>query len=105
MESWQPGDQVNVAAAGGASHGIVFDTPSRAKVVVAVVDPDRGPGFRTVHPRDLAERTEAGPDDPALRLLIRRTSPPAHGGGSGAVGVGHTRAGHVRGSMHRTTGR
>ena len=105
MEPRQPGDRVKVATSGPVSDGIVFDTPSRSKVVVAVVDAGRGPVFRTVHPKTLTERTEDGPDDPALALLIRRTSPPVHGAGSRGAGLGRRRAGHTRGSMHRTTGK
>jgi hypothetical protein len=105
MESAQPGERVNVAGGGGGSDGIVFETPSRSKVVVAVVDPGRGPVFRTVHANALSERTEEGADDPALRLLIRRTPPPGRGADGGGVGGGRRRAGHIRGSMHRTTGK
>jgi hypothetical protein len=105
MESLQPGELVNVAGGGAVRHGIVFDTPSRTKVVVAVVDGGRGPAFRTVHPSDLSERAEDGPDDQALRLLIRRTSPPVRGVDSGGPGAGGRRAGFSRGSMHRTTGK
>ena len=85
--------------------GIVFDLPSRLKVVVAVVDPGRGPGFRTVHRETLTERETEGSDDPALRLLIRRTQPPVRGGGRGVVNVGKGAAGFARGTSHRSTGR
>jgi hypothetical protein len=105
MEPANPGERVNVAAGGAVSHGIVFDTPSRSKVVVAMVDPGRGPVFRTVHPKLLTERTEEGAHDQALLLLIRRTPPPVRGADGGGVGVGRQRAGHTRGSMHRTTGK
>ena len=44
------------AETGPQLDGIVFDTPSNTKVVVAVVDRGRGPVFRTVHPRTLSER-------------------------------------------------
>ena len=37
------GDLVKVATAGPLIDGIVFDTPSATKVVVAVVDPVAGP--------------------------------------------------------------
>ena len=105
MESAQPGETVDVSIGGVASRGIVFDVPSRSKVVVAVVDPARGPVFRTVHPSALSDRVGEGTEDPALRLLIRRTSPPSHGTGRGGTGGGSQRAGHTRGSMHRTTGK
>jgi hypothetical protein len=100
-----PGGLVQVADSGPVRDGIVFDTPSRSKVVVAVVDSGRGPVYRTVHPKTLTERAEEGADDAALRLLIRRTPPPVRGADAGGVGVGHRRAGHARGSMHRTTGK
>ena len=85
--------------------GIVVSDAMSATVVVAVVAPGRGPVFRTVHPNALTERTQERPDDPALRLLIRRTPPPVHGTDSGAMGMGRRHAGHTRGSMHRTTGK
>lgn len=83
----------------------MFDIPSKAKVVVAVIVPGRGPSFRTVHPDTLTERSAEGPGDRALRLLIRRTPPPARGAARDGSGVGHGRAGHARGTMHRTTGK
>lgn len=86
--------------------GIVFDVSGGAKVVVALVDRERGPVMRTVELKDLTERTEAGPDDRALQMAIRRTP---GGGGRGAArggaGAGQARAGHQRASMHRTTGK
>jgi hypothetical protein len=96
---------VRVTGTGPALDGIVFDTPSRLKVVVAVVAPGRGPGFRTVHPDTLSEREQEGSDDPALRLLIRRTQPAARGkkGDGGSAGKGA--AGFTRGASHRSTGR
>jgi hypothetical protein len=100
-----PGDLVKVSNGGPPLDGIVFDVPSSAKVVVAVVDPKRGPLFRTVHPDVLTERAEEGPHDRALRLLVRRTPPPVHGGARGAAGLGRGRAGHTRGAAHRTTGK
>ena len=77
METTAIGDLVSVAGTGDPRDGIVYDTPSPSKVIVAVVDPRRGPGFRTVHPNTLTEREKEGPHDPALRLLIRRTPPPS----------------------------
>jgi len=105
MESTSAGELVKVASGGPELDGIVFDTPSRSKVVVAVVDRGRGPLFRAVHPGTLTERTEEGPDDRALRLLIRRTSPPARGTANGGMAAGRGRPGHARGTMHRTTGK
>jgi hypothetical protein len=42
------GDLVTVANGNAELDGIVVDTPSRTKVVVAVVDRTRGPRLRTV---------------------------------------------------------
>jgi hypothetical protein len=105
MESTSIGDLVKVADGGPQLDGIVFDLPSRTKVVVAVVDPSRGPVFRTVSPSTLSERAEEGPADRALRMLIRRTPVPARAktGDGGAAGRGSR--GHARGTMHRTTGK
>jgi hypothetical protein len=105
VETAEIGDLVSVAGAGPALDGIVFDTPSRVKVVVAVVDPGRGPVFRTVHPGTLREREQTGPDDAALRLLIRRTPPPVHGVARADVSGSKGSAGFTRGTSHRPTGR
>ncbi len=105
MDTPSIGDLVSVNGDGVALDGIVFDTPSRLKVVVAVVDPGRGPGFRTVHPGTLTEREAEGSDDAALRLLIRRTPHPARGTAPGGAGVRKGAAGFTRGASHRTTGR
>jgi hypothetical protein len=105
VETVAIGDLVSVAGSGPALDGIVYDTPSHSKVVVAVVDPRRGPGFRTVHPKSLTEREKEGSHDPALRLLIRRTPPPAHGAARGGVTGRKGRAGFTRGATHRTTGK
>jgi hypothetical protein len=105
MEQVSAGELVRVSEGGPARDAIVFDTPSRSKVVVAVVDPSRGPVFRTVHPKTLRERTEEGPDDRALNLLVRRTPPPARGAMRGGVRGGRARPGHARSAMHRTTGK
>jgi hypothetical protein len=75
MESRAVGELVKVATGGPPVDGIVFDAPSAMKVVVVVVDPGRGPAFRTVHPETLSTRMVESSDDRAL--LIRRTpSPP-----------------------------
>ena len=105
MESVTPGDLVKVDVGGPPLDGIVFDVPSNTKVVVALVDRQRGPSFRTVHPKTLAERPEEGADDPALRSLMRRTPLPAHGAARAGAGIGKGRSGHSRASMHRTTGK
>jgi hypothetical protein len=105
MEPPSAGERVKVASGGPQLDGIVFDTPSRSKVVVAVVDPSRGPVFRTVNPDTLSERTEEGPDDRALQLLVRRTPAPVHGPAGGGMAAGRRTPGHMRAAMHRTTGK
>ena len=105
MESIGAGDLVRLAGGGPALDGIVFDTPSHAKVTVAVMDAHRGPVFRTVHPDVLSERSEEGPDDRALRLLLRRTPPPGRSEARGAGRGGRGRAGYTRSATHRSTGR
>jgi hypothetical protein len=105
MESTQAGDLVRVATGGPELDGIVFATPSSSKAVVAVVDPVRGPMFRTVHPKALTERTEERPDDRALRALMRRTPSPIRGTERGGERGAHGRPGHMRAAGHRTTGK
>jgi hypothetical protein len=99
------GDRVIVTGPGAPLDGVVFDIPSRTKTVVAVVDPSRGPVFRIVNPATLSGRDQDGPDDPALRMLIRRTPVPTRGtaqaGGTGKRGS----AGFTRGASHRPTRR
>jgi hypothetical protein len=105
MESPQVGELVRVAGGGPQLNGIVFDVPSRSKVVVAVLDRSRGPVFRTVHPDELTERADAGPDDHAINLLLKRTPSPSRGSAAGGTSAVRGRAGHARGAMHRTTGK
>jgi hypothetical protein len=105
MDANRAGERVKVAGTGAAVDGIIFDTPSRTKVVVALVESGRGPVFRTVHPNALTERAEDGPHDPALRLLIKRTPAPARSTGRSGPGAGRRDAGHTRVAMHRTTGK
>jgi hypothetical protein len=106
MESLSAGDLVSVTTGGPSTDGIVVDTLRGAKAVVALRDPVRGPVLRTVNRKALTERDQAGPDDRALQLLIRRT--PAHasgatrGGAKGGTGRG---AGYTRAAPHRTTGK
>ncbi len=99
------GELVTVAGVGPVLDGIVFDTPSSSKVVVAVIDAKRGPLFRTVGPKTLTAREQDGPDDRALRQLIRRTPEPAHGAARAAAVSRGGRSGFKRGVMHRTTGK
>jgi hypothetical protein len=105
MEQIAAGDLVKVATAGPQIDGIVFDVPSASKVVVAVMDRSRGPVMRTVARTALAERAEAGPDDQALRFLMRRTPPAVHKASRGGSARGQQQAGHKRAAMHRTTGK
>lgn len=105
MESIGVGEPVTVGGGGRQLDGIVFDRPSRSKIVVAVVDPARGPVFRAVHPRTLTARTQQSPNDHALLLLIRRTPPPAHSTASGRAGLERGNAGHTRRATHRSTGK
>jgi hypothetical protein len=105
VETIAPGELVQVAGRGPDLDGIVFDVPSHSKVVVAVVEPGRGPTFRTVHPAALTARGEEGPDDRALRLLLGRTPSPVHDAARGGSRGGRGRPGHTRVPTHRTTGR
>ena len=104
METLLEGQLVTVAREGGNLDGIVFDTPSAVKVIVAVPDPGKGVVLRSFHRGAITERTEAAPDDDALRALIRRTPSTQRGGKGGGTGVQGRRA-HTRAATHRTTGR
>jgi hypothetical protein len=99
------GELVSVAGSGPVLEGVVFDTPSSSKVVVAVFDSKRGPLFRTVSPKTLTAREQEGPHDRELHRLIRRTPPPAHGAARAAAVSGGGRSGFKRGAMHRATGK
>lgn len=105
MEKTEAGDLVTVATGRRESDGIVFDVPGGAKVIVAIMDRERGPVMRTVELSALSERTEAGADDRALQMLIRRTPGGVRGAARAGSGAGQARAGHRRASMHRTTGK
>jgi hypothetical protein len=106
MTALRAGELVTVAGERSERDGIVFDIPSSSKVVVAVPDAKRGAVLRTVHPRMVTERGEAGEHDEALRRLIRRTPAAAGPGGPrGAGGAGRGRPGHSRPTAHRTTGK
>ena len=106
MEPQSDSELVTVADGERKLYGIVFEAPSKSKVTVAVMDRKRGPVFRTFSADSLTERTDAGPDDRALALLIRRTWQGARGS-SAPGGGGATRGtdGHTRAAMHRTTGK
>jgi len=105
MEPMSVGDLVKVGGDGPQLDGIVFDIPSSAKVVVAVVDRKRGPVFRSVSPKILEERATEGAADNALRLLIRRTPAPSHGAVREGGGAARGSRGHAKATMHRTTGK
>ena len=95
---------MKVATGGPELDGIVFDVPSRSKVVVAVLDATRGPVLRTFNAEALSEREQEGPADKALQALIRRTPSPVRSGSRGGVTGGRARPGHTRGADHRSTG-
>jgi hypothetical protein len=105
MEEIHPGDLVSIETGGPRFDAIVFDVPSPSKVVVATVDPKRGPVFRSVHPRELTERGEEGPGDKAMRQLMQRTPLPDHHAARGAKGGGRGRQGFGRGADHRHASR
>lgn len=104
-ESIAVGERVTVSGDGPALDGIVFELPSRSKAVVAVVDRKRGPVFRSVGVETLTARTDDGPNDHALRLLIRRTPGGGRSGGSARGGTTRGSAGFARPTAHRPTGR
>jgi hypothetical protein len=105
MESTGVGDLVKVQTSGPQIDGIVVDVLKGSKAVVAVIDRTRGPVLRTVSQDALAERTEAGADDRALQLLVKRKTGATRGGGRADAGAVTGRAGHTRATMHRTTGK
>jgi hypothetical protein len=105
MELPSTGDRVKVETGGPELDGIVFDVPTNSKVVVAVMDRERGPVLRTVRLSALTERTEDGPDDARLQLLVRRTPPTRRGAAHAGSAGGPGRAGHRRAAGHRTTGK
>jgi hypothetical protein len=105
MEKTVAGDLVKVAVGRREVDGIVFDVPGATKVVVALLDRERGPVMRTVELKDLTERAEAGPDDHALQMLIRRTPGGVRGAARAGSGPDQARPGHKRAAMHRTTGK
>jgi hypothetical protein len=105
MEQLGAGDLVTVATSGPEIDGIVFDLPSPTKAIVALMDRRRGPVLRAVARTALTERTGAGADDAAFRLLIRRTPAAGHSAAKSVPGAGRGSSGHGRGAAHRSTGR
>src|SRR3954449_859022 len=105
MEHPSTGDLVKVATGGPELDGIVFDMPSSSKVVVALVDRERGPVLRTVSLKALSERTEEGPDDARLQPLARRPPPARRGAAHAGSAGGPGRSGPRRAAGHRTTGK
>src|SRR5215210_2465794 len=106
METTDAGDLVKVKTSGPELDGIVVELLKSSKAVVAVMDGVKGPVLRTVPQDALAERAEAGADDRALQLLIRRSGHASRGSARGGSGSGLSgRAGHTRAAMHRTTGK
>jgi hypothetical protein len=105
MDSPAIGALVTLTGEHADTDGIVFDNPSRSKTVVAVIDPARGPVFRSVNPNVLSEREAEGPADKALRLLMRRTPSPTKGNPRAGSTQGHGSAGHTRATAHRATGK
>ena len=104
MKTWHEGDLVSVTRDGEVLDGVVSHVASLLKIDVALPDPERGAIIRTVHPRVLAERGEAGPDDQALHRLIERTSGGGRAGPRGAGAKGHAARGYGRTAGHRKAG-
>src|SRR5829696_1060615 len=103
METNDADDLVTVKTAGPTIDGILVEQLKSSKAVVAVMDGVKGPVLRTVPQDALAE---PGPDDRALRLLVRRSAHASRGTARGGSGSGMSgRAGHTRAAMHRTTGK
>jgi hypothetical protein len=105
MKTFHEGELVSVTRDGEVLDGVVSHVASILKIEVAVPDPERGAIIRTVHPRALAERAEAGPDDQSLQRLIQRTSVGGRGGPRAGQGPGRGARGHGRATGHRTTGK
>jgi hypothetical protein len=105
MTSLREGELVTVAGERGERDGIVFDVPSKSKVIVAVPDAARGAVMRSFQPSALSARSEAGEHDEALRRLIRRTPSVGRGDPRGQNGPGQGSRGHTRSATHRPTGR
>ena len=102
MKPLRAGQLVTVTDDGVTLDGIVAQTPSMLKLVVAVPEADADPVLRTFHRGALRERTRAGEHDTALRRVIgKAASAPGHDGQRSGPG----RRGHTRAPAHRSTGR
>jgi hypothetical protein len=105
MKSFHEGQLVTVLGEDEELEGIVVYAPSLVKVEVVVPEAAGGPMFRTLHPKRLKERNEAGEHDDALRRVIRRTASAGRAGPRSGPGGGRGRRGHSQPSGHRTTGK
>jgi hypothetical protein len=103
MKVFHEGQLVTLVEDGGELDGIVVHTSGLVKVEVALADAESGAVFRSVHPKVLRERTEAGEHDEELRRRIRRNSSAGRGGPRSGPGGG--RRGHSSVAGHRTTGK
>src|SRR3954454_16057052 len=103
MKAFHEGQLVALVEEGSESDAIVVHAPSLVKVEVAVAAAEHGAVFRTVHPKALRERSEAGEHDDALRRRIRRMSSAGRAGVRDGPGGGRRGPSHVSG--HRTTGK
>jgi hypothetical protein len=105
MEPFEVNQLVTVSEGGPPLDGIVVGHPSAHKLVVALVDPKRGPVFKTVGTEAVAEREAEGPRDAVLHQLIRRNPGTARGGARSGGGAVQGSRGHGRQASHRTTGK
>jgi hypothetical protein len=105
MKSFREGELVTLRLDGEELDGIVVHVPSLVRIDVAVQDAERGPTFRTAHPKALSRRNTAGEHDEALRRLIRRAPAAGRGSPRGGPRAGSGRRGHSQASGHRTTGK
>lgn len=105
MEPFEINQRVSVSEGGPPVDGIVVGNPSAQKVVVALVDPKRGPVFKTLAPDALSARDAEGASDPVLQQLIRRNPGTGRGGAQSGGGAVRGSRGHGRQASHRTTGK
>jgi hypothetical protein len=101
VRSFHEGQLVTLVEDGKDVEGIVVHAPSLVKIEIAVPDAERGPVFRSVHPKFLRQREIPGEHDDALRRLIRRGRADSRSGRR----LGSVRSGHSHATGHRTTGK